>query len=57
MKAKKPEELQQWQITMMVTASDREAIKRWLKAGGYTAGGYVASHLREVSRGSGSDSR
>lgn len=53
MKAKKTEELQPWQITMMMTASDREAIKRWLKASGYTAGGYVASHLREVSRDTG----
>jgi len=51
MKAKKPEELQQWQITMMVTASEREAIKRWLKANGLMIGGYVAKLLKEAANG------
>lgn len=50
---KKQEEPKRFMIVTMLTATEILSIKKWLKANGYTIGGYVASHLREVSRDTG----
>jgi len=46
----KPEEPKRFVIVSMLTDSEVLSIKKWLKANGYTIGGYVASHLRDVSK-------